>query len=163
MVQTPSVVPPTPGVPAQRTQLARGVTPPAPPAAAVAPPPTVETPALLESNATRSVLFGTTVLSGIVRDNTGVVLPGVTVMASAGGIVTRATTDSAGRYALPNLDAGQTYRVTAELAGFTTASAYFQLDRVSSVQRDFTMGVGSVAETIVVTGAAPVVDSRQQS
>src|SRR5262245_45528049 len=59
-------------------------------------------------------------LNGSVRDNTGGVLPGVTVTATheAAGTTFVGVTDEAGLYRIV-LRAG-VYRVTAELAGFAT-------------------------------------------
>src|SRR5687767_12058340 len=59
-------------------------------------------------------------LSGTVRDNTGGVLPGVTITATheAQGTTYVTVTDDQGLYRLP-VRAGA-YRITAELAGFTT-------------------------------------------
>src|SRR5687767_4457969 len=59
-------------------------------------------------------------LTGTVRDNTGGVLPGVTVTATneAQGTTFVGITDDGGIYRIP-VRAG-IYRVSAELAGFTT-------------------------------------------
>ena len=60
-------------------------------------------------------------LTGTVRDNTGGVLPGVTVTATndAQGTTFVGVSDERGLYRIPLLPA--VYRVTAELPGFTTA------------------------------------------
>ena len=61
-------------------------------------------------------------LSGTVKDNTGGVLPGVTVTATnqASGITFTSVSDERGIYRMP-VRAG-VYKISAELAGFTTAA-----------------------------------------
>jgi hypothetical protein len=61
-------------------------------------------------------------ITGIVRDTSGAVLPGVTVEASSPVLIERvrtATADSAGQYRIVNLRAG-IYTVTFTLTGFST-------------------------------------------
>src|SRR4051812_30850789 len=61
-------------------------------------------------------------LSGVVTDNSGAVLPGVTVEASSPALIEKvrtAVTDGSGRYRLESLQPGQ-YSVTFSLAGFAT-------------------------------------------
>ena len=57
------------------------------------------------------------------KDNTGGVLPGVTVTAmnEASGITFVSVTDERGLYRIP-VRASGLYKITAELAGFTTAT-----------------------------------------
>ena len=91
-------------------------------------------------------------LSGTVKDNTGGVLPGVTVTATneASGITFVSVTDERGLYRIP-VRAGS-YKITAELAGFTTAARpgiELLLGRV--VTLDFNMQVSSLQETVTVT------------
>ena len=59
-------------------------------------------------------------LAGVVTDNSGAVLPGVTVEASSPALIEKvrtATTDSSGRYRIESLQPGQ-YTVTFSLTGF---------------------------------------------
>ena len=101
---------------------------------------------------------------GHVRDESGAVLPGVaaTIASTAipGGPMTVTTNDS-GQYRFTQLPPG-TYELKVELLGFRT---YVEQDlRVSvdaTVERNVTLGVGSVAESITVSGQSPVVDPRQ--
>jgi Ca-activated chloride channel family protein len=103
---------------------------------------------------------GTATLTGTVRDPSGAVLPGVTVTATdASGSTVSALTDATGRYSFPNVDPGQSYRVTGTLAGFKTASADVPVDRVAAVEKDLTMAVGALAETVTVTGDTPILDT----
>ena len=63
----------------------------------------------------------TSTISGVVKDQSGAVIPGVTV--SVRNLETNATrvvaTDEAGRYLIPGLSVGP-YELTVALSGFTT-------------------------------------------
>ena len=99
-------------------------------------------------------------LSGTVKDNTGGVLPGVTVTAvnQDSGISFQSVTDERGLYRIP-VRAG-TYQVTAELSGFTSQTRPdVQLLLGRAVSLDFAMTVSGVQETVQVTGEAPLLDT----
>src|SRR5262245_718647 len=101
-------------------------------------------------------------LGGTVRDDGGGVLPGVTVTATntATNQSRASTTDAAGKYYTPALSAGL-YNIVAELSGFapqTHNSVRLQIGQ--RVDLDFTLRPGTT-ESIVVTAAAPVVDTTQ--
>ena len=69
-----------------------------------------------------AAVFAQASITGIVRDASGAVLPGVTVEAASPVIIEKvrsATTDGTGRYVIPDLRPG-TYRVTFTLPGFRT-------------------------------------------
>ena len=105
-------------------------------------------------------------VSGTVRDMSGAVLPGVTVTAinRANGSATTVTTDVSGRYTLNAADAASDYEVTATLSGFQSASAEVKVGPRATTERDFTLSVGAVTESVIVTGERPAVDvqsSRQ--
>ena len=60
-------------------------------------------------------------LTGIVRDTSGAILPGVTVEASSPALIEKvrsAVSDGTGQYRIIDLDPG-TYQVTFALPGFT--------------------------------------------
>src|SRR5687768_3085238 len=99
-------------------------------------------------------------LTGIVRDISGGVLPGVTVTATneAQGTTFVAVTDEAGIYRIP-VRAG-IYRVSAELTGFTTVvrpGVELLLGRQAALNIDMT--VSGLQETVTVTGEAPLLDT----
>jgi hypothetical protein len=99
-------------------------------------------------------------LSGTVKDNSGGVLPGVTVTATneASGITFTSVSDERGVYRMP-VRAG-VYRISAELTGFTTAARPdIELLLGRAVTLDFTMQVSSLQETVTVTGEAPLLES----
>ena len=77
----------------------------------------------------------TAVISGVVRDQTGAVLPGVSIQITNRdtGVARTTLTDEAGRYRVPALDAG-TYTVQGSLSGFRTV-----------VKEDLVLTLGSQA------------------
>ena len=101
-------------------------------------------------------------ISGTVRDETGAILPGVTVTISSasliGGTQVRATGES-GSFRFPVLPPGQ-YAVTFELAGFGTIgrSAVVQPDR--TVTLDQVLRPATVSEQVTVTAESPLVDVK---
>src|SRR5205823_2202915 len=96
-------------------------------------------------------------ITGRVADQTGAVLPGVTITASndATGVSRTTTTSATGDFSVPDLQLG-IYTVEAALQGFQTLQTKVEVtvSRVSSV--DLKMGISQVAETIQVTGASPL-------
>jgi hypothetical protein len=99
-------------------------------------------------------------LSGTVKDNTGGVLPGVTVTAvnQDSGISFQSVSDEHGLYRMP-VRAG-TFKITAELSGFTTQTRMgVEMLLGKAVTLDFNMTVSGVQETVQVTGEAPLIDT----
>ena len=100
-------------------------------------------------------------IGGSVSDNTGGVLPGVTVTASSPeltGADRIVVTDSAGLYTIIDLRPG-TYTVTFELPGFGgVIREGVELTTGFTANIDAQLSVGAIAETITVTGATPTVD-----
>ena len=76
-----------------------------------------------------SAAWAQSVITGIVRDTSGAVMPGVTVEAASPVLIEKvrmATTDGTGQYRIEQLRTG-TYTVTFSLPGFTTVSATIEL------------------------------------
>jgi carboxypeptidase family protein len=98
---------------------------------------------------------------GQVRDESGGVLPGVTVTAESPALQVKAVSDvtnAQGEYRLTPLPIG-TYVVTYTLSGFQTIRQQaLRLEIGMQVKMDVVMKVGTIAETVTVSGAAPVVD-----
>src|SRR5688572_842965 len=100
-------------------------------------------------------------LAGVARDTTGGVLPGVTVEAASPALIEKVravTTDSSGVYRIVDLRPG-VYTITFTLPGFNTvriANLELRADFTAAVNAE--MNVGELAETISVTGEAPLVD-----
>jgi Carboxypeptidase regulatory-like domain/TonB-dependent Receptor Plug Domain len=99
--------------------------------------------------------------SGIVRDTSGAVLPGVTVEASSPVLIEKtraAVTDGEGRYTITDLRPG-TYVVVFTLTGFNTFRRDgLELPANFNMQINADLRVGSLEESITVTGDAPIVD-----
>ena len=112
-------------------------------------------PVLAYSQASQSAL------AGVVRDTTGGVLPGVTVEAASPALIERVrsvTTDSSGVYRIVDLRPG-VYTITFTLPGFNTVRVEnFELRADFTATVNSEMTVGELAETISVTGEAPLVD-----
>ncbi len=100
-------------------------------------------------------------IAGQIKDATGGALPGVTVEASSDVLIERTrsvVTDGEGLYRFVDLRPGS-YDLTFSLAGFATIKregVQLPADFVASVNID--MRVGSLEETLTVTGDAPLVD-----
>src|SRR6266536_2238845 len=99
-------------------------------------------------------------LTGTVRDTSGAVLPGVTVEASSPVLIEKmrsAVTDGTGQYRIIDLRPG-IYIVTATLPGFATFKRdNIELAGTQTITIPIEMRLGSIAESVVVTGASPVV------
>lgn len=100
-------------------------------------------------------------ISGIVKDASGAVLPGVTVEASSPALIEKArtvVTDGAGVYTIVDLRPG-TYTVTFTLTGFSTIRREgIELSGAFNALVNADLRVGALEETITVSGASPVVD-----
>ena len=99
-------------------------------------------------------------ISGVVRDTSGAVLPGVTVEASSPALIERTrtvTTDENGVYRIISLVPGN-YSVTFSLAGFGTVKRDgVELTTGFTAQVNADLSVGALEETLTVSGAAPLV------
>ncbi len=99
-------------------------------------------------------------ISGIIKDDQGGVLPGVTVTAQGLDATQTFTTDASGEYRFLNLAPGP-YTVTAALQGFSTLVRENIVVAVGrSVELPLTLKIATVAETITVSGASPVIDTK---
>ena len=100
-------------------------------------------------------------ITGVVRDASGAVLPGVTVEAASPALIEKArsaVTDGSGQYRIVDLRPG-VYTVTFTLAGFSTVAAEgIELTGSFTATVNADLRVGGVQETITVTGATPIVD-----
>lgn len=105
-------------------------------------------------------------IGGTVRDTSGAVLPGVTVEASSPVLIEKtrtAVTDGTGQYLISGLVSGN-YTVSFALDGFQkSVRDGIVLSAGFTANVTVQLSVGSIAETITVTGAAPVVDIQSVS
>ncbi len=103
---------------------------------------------------------------GLVRDESGGVLPGVTVEVASPALIEKvrsAVTNEQGRYRVVDLRPG-VYRVVFSLTGFST----FVRDKIelltdTTLTINGELKVGSLQETITVSGETPIVDVQQVS
>jgi outer membrane receptor protein involved in Fe transport len=105
----------------------------------------------------------TSTLSGVVTDASGAALTGATVTARhvATGASRRATTDSVGRYSLPNLPPGE-YQLRVELLGFTTLVRSGVVLTVGGVaDQDMSLAVGERTEEVTVVGGEQLVETTK--
>src|SRR4029453_1551063 len=104
----------------------------------------------------------TSTINGTVRDASGGVLPGVTVEVSSPALIekTRTTvTSGSGTYSILALRPG-TYSVKFELPGFATVvreGVELTSDFTATINTD--LKVGTLEETLTVTGESPIVDT----
>ena len=107
------------------------------------------------------VAFAQAAITGVVKDTSGAVLPGVTVEAASPALIEKvrsAVSDGTGQYRIVALPPG-TYLVTFALPGFSTVKREgieLSGEFVATVNGD--LKVGSLNETITVTAETPIVD-----
>ena len=101
-------------------------------------------------------------ITGVVKDQSGAVIPGatVTVRNVATNIETSAVTDAAGVYVATALPVGP-YVVKVELAGFHTyVRQDLEVHVADRLRVDPVLQTGTVSETVTVTGASPIVQTE---
>jgi hypothetical protein len=100
-------------------------------------------------------------IAGIVKDASGAVMPGVTVEAASPALIEKVrtvVTDEKGAYKIIDLRPG-IYSVTFSLPGFATIKREgVELAAGFTAPVDAEMKIGSLEESVTVTGASPVVD-----
>ena len=97
---------------------------------------------------------------GVVSDDSGAALPGVTVTLEGVGAPRVTVTDENGNYRFPGLDPG-TYYLKAELDGFSTVE---QPNVVIAINRNTTINFtlsSAVEDVITVTSESPLLDERK--
>jgi hypothetical protein len=102
-------------------------------------------------------------IAGTVTDSSGAVIGGVTVEASSPALIERArttATDSSGLCKIVNLPPG-TYAVTFTKDGFSMLRREgIELSVAFTANVNGAMQVGSVAQTLTVTGESPLIDTQ---
>ena len=116
-----------------------------------------------------SALYAQATIAGTVQDASGAVLPGITVEAASPELIEKVrtgVTDTSGQYRIENLRPG-IYSVTFTLPGFSTFKRDgLELSGSFVVSVNAELKVGSLEETITVTGETPIVDvqsAKQQT
>src|SRR5580765_5292967 len=110
-----------------------------------------------------AVALAQATLAGVVRDSSGAALTGVAVEASNPALIGRArtaVTDGTGQYRIVELPPGP-YEITFTATGFSVVKRPgVEVTGSGVVPINIEMRVGSVAETVTVTGDTPVVDTQ---
>jgi hypothetical protein len=118
---------------------------------------------VLAWSASAAAQQATGIISGVARDTTGAVMPGVTIEAASPALIEKVrstVTDDQGRYQIIDLRPG-TYTVTFTLPGFSTFRREgLELTSGFTATVNAELRVGSLEETVTVTGEAPLVDIR---
>ena len=100
-------------------------------------------------------------ITGIIRDGSGAVLPGVAVEASSTALIERVrsgVSDGTGRFRIVSLPPG-IYDVTFTLTGFMTVKRErVELSGSFTATIDVEMNLGQIEETVTVTGESPIID-----
>jgi hypothetical protein len=108
-----------------------------------------------------AMAFAQASITGTVRDTSGAVLPGVTVEAASPALIEKVrsvVTDGNGQYRIVDLRPGD-YTVTFTLPGFsTTRRDGVTLEGALTATINADLRVGSLEETVTVTGESPIVD-----
>ena len=100
-------------------------------------------------------------IAGRILDEQGAAMPGVSVTVTNvdTNVSTSLVTNTTGYYEAQLLLPGN-YRITAELTGFkTTVRTGITLAVGQQIAVDVTLAVGTVSETVTVSGAAPILDT----
>src|SRR5690349_13187835 len=123
--------------------------------------PIVVLAALAYATASAAQSSSTGAIAGSVKDTTGAVLPGATIEASSPALIEKVRTvvaDDQGNYKIVDLRPGP-YTVTFTLAGFSTFKREgIQLSAGFTASINADLKVGSLEETVTVSGASPLVD-----
>jgi hypothetical protein len=108
-----------------------------------------------------ALVYAQASITGVVRDASGAVLPGVAVEASSPALIEKVrsvSTDGSGQYRIIDLRPG-TYTVTFALQGFSTVQRTgIELTGAVTATINADLRVGTLEETVTVTGQTPVVD-----
>src|ERR687888_1098851 len=102
-------------------------------------------------------------ITGVVRDTSGAVLPGVTVEAASPALIEKVrttVTEGSGQFTIVNLRPG-VYTVTFTLTGFAPIKREnVQLAGEQVTTLSVELRVGGVSESITVTGDTPIVETQ---
>jgi hypothetical protein len=99
-------------------------------------------------------------ITGSALDEQGAALPGVTVTVQGLDATQTTTTDENGQFRFLNLAPGP-YTITAALQGFATSVRENVIVAVGrNVELPLALKLAAVQETVTVTGASPIVDSK---
>ena len=103
-------------------------------------------------------------IRGAVKDSGGVIPGAEVTLTNQGTSLSRSTTTTeAGEYSFPNLAPG-TYRLKIALQGYKAyAQESIPVGTQQFITLDITLEVGTVAETVTVTGQSPIIETSNAS
>jgi hypothetical protein len=103
-------------------------------------------------------------LQGTVTDTQNAIIPGVTISIKnlATGVERATATDAAGQYVAASLQPGN-YEIVAHLDGFQDQKREVVLGVAQTVVVNMRLGLGTLAENVTVSGAAPLIDTATVS
>ncbi len=120
--------------------------------------------AFLLASSLHGQIVETGIITGVVKDNTGAVIPGanVTLRSSATGVTTTLSADGQGIYVSPPLQPGD-YTAEIDVAGFKKTIEKVRLEVGQRVEADAALAVGSNAETIEVQATSELLETESSS
>src|SRR6266851_1535874 len=104
----------------------------------------------------------TATVSGLVTDRTGAAVPGaeMRLQSAERGTVTSTTTNDAGIYVFPSVHPGQ-FQISVHKQGFKQVDLLGLIVNVQDhIEQNFRLEVGSVAESVTVEAAAPLINTQ---
>ena len=106
----------------------------------------------------------TGIITGIVKDSTGAVIPNaqVTVLNASTSLRSNTSSDSQGIYVSPPLHPGD-YNVVVEAPGFCKLVEHVRLEVGQRVNADIVLAVGTNAETVEVQAAGQLLESESST
>ncbi|MGD0910448.1 MAG: carboxypeptidase regulatory-like domain-containing protein [Terracidiphilus sp.] len=120
--------------------------------------------AVFTASVLEAQIVETGIVTGVVKDNTGSVIPGaqVKVRNSGTGLASTLATDAQGLFVSPPLAPGD-YVVTIEAPGFKSAVEHVRLEVGERVDAGAALTVGANAETIEVQASGQTLDTESSS
>lgn len=100
-------------------------------------------------------------ITGVITDSSGAAVPGASVLVTqeSTNAAIKLTTDSAGVYRAGNLTPGS-YSIETEKQGFAkSVNRHFVVQVGQTARLDIHLALGSVAQTVEVTAAAPILEA----
>src|SRR4029077_15825155 len=111
-------------------------------------------------------VYAQAAMTGVVKDTSGAILPGATVEAASPALIEKVrtgVTDGTGQYRIEDLRPGS-YSITISLTGFSTYKREgIELTGTFTATINADLKVGTLSETVTVTGETPVVDVQSAS
>ncbi|MEO8359623.1 MAG: carboxypeptidase regulatory-like domain-containing protein [Vicinamibacteria bacterium] len=98
---------------------------------------------------------------GKVTDESGLILPGVSVSITGESGTRTAISGSSGEFHFLNLDYG-TYTVKTSLQGFASSSRSFRVVTGQNIELTMSMKIGTLTDVVDVSGEAPLIDAQKR-